>query len=359
MPSVNIVLMGFGNVGKAFSRLMADKREICRARYGLNLRLKAIFRSEGGYLAGRGSEFNGRVEPSASNAVDHPAWKTGLRLDEVLSGLEPGVLVECTPTDLKTGEPGLSHIRQALDRNWHIAAASKGALVLKFRELMARANMNGVQIKFSGATAAALPTVDVGVISLVGTDILGIEGILTGVTNLILTRMEEGITFQAALREAQDKGIAEPDPSLDVDGWDTACKILLISNAVAGTDFTLSDIVREGIRGVTVDDIQKARNEGKILKLLGRLVRDEGKDKADVRLTAIDKTHPLFHVTGTNKAITYFTDTMGAITLSGGKSDPRGTAAALLKDIINIYRHSEEDADGSHSGKIDLIPDFW
>lgn len=347
MPSVNIVLMGFGNVGKAFSRLMADKREICRARYGLNLRLKAIFRSEGGFLAGRGSDLTEITEIMATGTAYHPAWKTGIQLDEVLSGLEPGVLVECTPTDLKTGEPGLSHIGQALDRNWHVAAASKGALVLKFKELTTRAKKNGVQIKFSGATAAALPTVDVGLLSLAGTDILGIEGILTGVTNLILTRMEEGITFQEALKEAQARGIAEPDPSLDVDGWDTACKILLISNAVAGTNFTLSDIAREGIRGITLDDIRKARNDGKVLKLLGRFVRDGGKDKAEVRLTAIDKTHPLFYVTGSNKAITFFTDTMGAVTLSGGKSDPRGTAAALLKDIINIYRHSEEDAAGS------------
>jgi len=330
--------MGFGNVGKAFSRLMADKREICRERFGLNLRLKAIFRSKGAYFSGRRSDLTETVEIMASGTADHPAWTTKLSLDEVLTELKSGVLVECTPTNIETGEPGLSHIGQALGRNWHIAAASKGALVLKFRELMARANMNGVQIKFSGATAAALPTVDVGVLSLAGTEILAIEGILTGVTNLILTRMEEGITFQDALKEAQAKGIAEPDPSLDVDGWDTACKILLISNAVAGTGFSLSDVAREGIRGVTIDDIQKAKSEGKILKLLGRLVRDGGKDKADVRLTAIDKTHPLFNVTGSNKAITYFTDTMGAVTVSGGKSDPRGTAAALLKDIINIYR---------------------
>lgn len=338
MPSINIVLTGFGNVGKAFFRLIADKKVLCRNRYGLDLHLKAVFRSKEAYFSGRRSDLTEITEIMATGTADHPDWTTKLSLDEVLTELKSGVLVECTPTNIETGEPGLSHIGQALGRNWHIAAASKGALVLKFKELMARANMNGVQIKFSAATAAALPTVDVGVLSLAGTEILGIEGILTGVTNLILTRMEEGVTFQDALKEAQAKGIAEPNPSLDVDGWDTACKILLISNAVAGTDFSLSDIARNGIRGVTVDDIQKARDEGKVLKLLGRLVRDGEKDKADVKLTAINRDHPLFHVMGSNKAITFFTDTMGAVTVSGGKSDPRGTAAALLKDIVNIYR---------------------
>ena len=337
MTSVDIVLVGFGHVGKAFARLILAKRESCRDRYGLDLCLKAFFRSKGGRFSGRRSDLSEIVESMAAGAPDHPSWNMNLSLNDVLDELEPGVLVECTPTNFATGEPGLGHIREALDNKWHIAAASKGALVLKFKELMAQAKMNGVQIKFSAATAAALPTMDVGVFSLAGTEILGIEGILTGVTNLILTRMEEGVTFQDALNEAQAGGIAEPDPSLDVDGWDTACKILLISNAVAGTNFSLSDIAREGIRGVTPDKIRKARNEGKVLKLLGRLVREGGKDKADVRLTEIDKTHPLFHVAGSNKAITYFTDTMGAVTVSGGKSDPRGTAAALLKDIINIY----------------------
>jgi len=338
MRSVNLVLMGFGNVGKAFASLIAEKSALCRDRYGLDLRLKAAFRSTGGYFAAPGSDIMGIAELIASATADPPGWKTGLRLEEVLIDLEPGVLVECTPTELKTGNPGLSHITRALDRKWHIAAASKGALVLKFRELMARAKKHGVQIKYSGATAAALPTVDVGLLSLAGTEILGIEGILNGVTNLIMTRMEEGMTFLDALKETQSRGIAEPDPSLDVDGWDAACKILLISNSVAGTNFSLSDIALEGIRGVTIEDIQKAKKEGKALKHLGRLIRDGGRDKAEVKLTAIEGNHPMFHVAGTNKAITYFTDTMGAITVSGGKSDPRGTAAALLKDIINIYR---------------------
>jgi homoserine dehydrogenase len=219
-----------------------------------------------------------------------------------------------------------------------VAAASKGALVLRFRELDALARANGVRLKYSGATAAALPTLDVGRVSLAGASVSRIEGILTGVTNHILTRMEDGIPFAAALDEAQDLGIAEPDPSLDVDGWDTACKILLISNAVAGTGFGLADVRREGIRNVTPEDVRRARLEGKAIKLLGRFVQEGGESRIEVAVSAVDRTHPLYGVSGTNKAITYFTDTMGAITVAGGKSDPRGTAAALLKDIVNIFR---------------------
>lgn len=338
MTSVNLVLMGMGNVGRAFIHLVGEKSGLCRERYGLNLCLKAVLKTNGGFFAERPLDPGDIAGLPATDIVKHPAWKPGLRLDDVLNRVKPGVLVECTPTNLHTGEPGLLHITLALKKKWHVAAASKGALVVNFKGLNAFARKQGVSLKYSGATAAALPTLDVGLFSLAGTEILRIEGILTGVTNYILTRMEESFSFQEALKEAQAKGIAEPDPSLDIDGWDSAAKILLVANSVAGTSFSLKDIRREGIRNAAPENIQKARKEGKALKLLARFDRQKDGPKAEVCLTAIENTHPLFYVSGTNKGIVFFTDTMGQVTVIGGKSDPRGTAAALLKDIINIYR---------------------
>ena len=149
--------------------------------------------------------------------------------------------------------------------------------------------------------------------------------------------MEEGLSFEEALKEARDRGIAEPDPSLDIDGWDTACKILLISNAVAGAELQLQDIRRAGIRHVSGEELRTARNKGTSLKLLGRMTRENDKIRAEVGLFALDPNHPLFSISGTNKGVTFLTDTMDQVTVSGGKSGPSGTAAALLKDIINIY----------------------
>ena len=340
MRRVDLVLTGLGNVGRAFARLAEEKRSLCRDRYGIDLRLKAALNSKGGFLTGRATDGDGLgdLAIAVSAPMEHPAWHPGLRLGEALGGGEPGVLVECTPTDIRTGEPGRAFMTEALSKGWHVAAASKGALVLDFPALSALARSSGVRLKYSGATAAALPTLDVGQVSLAAASVSRIEGILTGVTNHILTRMEDGIPFAAALKEAQDLGIAEPDPSLDIDGWDTACKILLISNAVAGTGFQLADVRREGIRNVTPEMLKQARAEGKAVKLLGRFVQDEGERWIEVGVSSLDRAHPLHGVSGTNKAISYFTDTMGTITVAGGKSDPRGTAAALLKDIVNIYR---------------------
>jgi homoserine dehydrogenase len=339
MRTANVILMGLGNVGRAFVRLIQDKKEVCKESYGLDLRLSAAFKKDGGFFSDKSLDLADVLELKGNDFSRHPDWKPGLRLEDVLGCFKSGLLVECTPTDIKTGEPGLGHITAALKRKWPVAAASKGALVVNFKGLKALAQQNGAALKFSGATAAALPTLDVGLYSLAGAEITAIEGILTGTTNYILTRMEEGFSFEDALKEAQSRGIAEPDPALDIEGWDTACKILLISNAVVGTEFSLRDISLEGISGVSPTDVQKSRKEGKALKLLGRLINERGRARAEVRLIPIGPSHPLFNVSGANKAITFFTDTMGSITVSGGKSDPRATAAALLKDIINIYRN--------------------
>jgi homoserine dehydrogenase len=192
-------------------------------------------------------------------------------------------------------------------------------------------------LKYSAATAAALPTLDVGLHSLAGAEILSIEGILNGTTNYILTRIGEGAGYDEALHEAQKKGIAEPDPARDVEGWDTAVKLLLIANSVLGLKLRLGDIRVEGITRLSGRKVGAAKEAGKALKLIGRISKSRGRWKAEVAPLVIDRSHPLFGVDGTNKGIVFLTDTMGTVAVSGGKSDPRGAAAALLKDVIHIF----------------------
>ena len=339
MKSVNIIVAGFGRVGRAFWKIMEDKRAVCRERYGLDLILRAVFLSDGGIFADTPLFIEAFLNGRLPRVQESPDWKPGLRVQDIIADLGPGILVECTPSDLRTGEPGLSYLTAALDQGWHAVAASKGALVLRFKELIGLARRNGVQLKFSGAAAAALPTLDVGIGSLAGADVLGIEGILNGTTNFIMTRMGEGQDYEQALSEAQDKGIAELDPTLDVDGWDTACKLLLISNAVMRTDFSLGEIQVAGIRGISQELVLKAGQLGKAIKLMGKCSKDEPDHpwKLEVGLALLDPSHPLYGVNGTTKGITFYTDTMGSVTVIGGKSDPVGTGASLLKDIIGIY----------------------
>jgi homoserine dehydrogenase len=341
MRSVPLVITGFGHVGRAFFSLLREKRGDLERRYGLGFDILAVARIEGSFHSDGPLDVRQISRGGETWTDGNPCWRPGLSVADILGRLGAGgALVECTSSNLQTGEPGLSYISAALQAGWHAVAASKGALVVGLPALKALASENGVFLKFSGATAAALPTLDVGIISLAGARLEGIQGILNGTSNYILTRMGEGLDYGEAIKEAQDRGIAEPDPEFDVGGWDSACKILLITNACLDTAYVLKDVHVEGLAGLAADFVRSAGREGRAVKLLATAApaRQGGRWSLDVRPSLIEASSPLAHVNGTEKGITFLTDSMGSVTLTGGRSNPRGAAAALLKDLINIYR---------------------
>lgn len=338
---VRFLLCGFGRVGRSFARLLAGKREDLLARYGLGLTLAGV-----GELAGSLHEPGG-VEPS--EAADffeankgfggHPALRAGWKGLDLIRGAGAELLVEATPTDIRTGEPALGHIRAALAKGMHVVSASKGPFIRNFGELRALAAERGASLKLSAAAAAALPTLDVAQTCLAGAEIRAIEGVLNGTSNFILTRMRGGMGYASALAEAQRMGIAETDPTLDVEGHDTANKLALIANACMGADLKPEDVDRTGITGLAGERIREEAARGRVMRLVGRAERGQnGRVAARVAPEALPPDHPLAAVDGAEKGITYVTDSMDRVTVLGGKSDPRGAAAALLKDLINIYR---------------------
>jgi homoserine dehydrogenase len=339
---VRLIICGMGRVGQAFVNLLIQKNKDLQKRYDLNLKVVAAVDIGGVAASTTGLPLEdliahlkkgGRVEEMRSFG------KKGISGKEALSSISADLLVETTPTNIKDGEPGMTHIRTALTYGRHVVTAAKGPLVVDYHGLKELAKKSKAKMMISAATAAALPTLDVGLSCLAGTEVLNAEGILNGTTNYILTRMsEEGTPYLDALAEAQKMGVAEPDPSLDVEGRDTANKILLIANEVFQAGLSLKDIPVEGITRVTPEDIQKAKREGKVIKLIGKAEKKDGKVVASVAPMALPLDHPLASVRGTEKAISYLTDTMDRVTVSGGKSNPVGAAAAVLKDIIRIYQ---------------------
>ena len=178
-----------------------------------------------------------------------------------------------------------------------------------------------------------------GLTCLAGSRVLSAEGILNGTTNYILTKMyQKGTAYDVTLKEAQALGIAETDPSYDVEGRDSANKILLIANRVFGQTLGLNDVAVEGITNVTPADIDEAKQNGKVIKLIGEVKAEGDSYRLIVGPKPLDTTHPLASVNGSEKAITYDTDTLGNITVRGGKSSPVGAAAAMLKDLINAFK---------------------
>ena len=344
---MKLMICGFGRVGRAFAELLLQKHLLLQDKYGLDVSVGAVVD-----LLGASAELDESQRLPLEDLLRFVSdgWQVhqfplfGREGLTAVKAIEEGafdVLIEATPTNIMDGEPGLTHIRTALGKGMHVITAAKGPLALRFSELKALADQKRVSLKFSAATAAALPTVDVGELCLAGAEILSIEGILNGTTNYILTRMHrEGIDYENALAAAQALGIAEPDPSLDVEGWDTAGKLVIIANHLLGASLTLNDVEVSGITGVSRQMIEEAKAQGKFIKLIGRAARKEGRVVARVAPQALGPEHPMANIHGAQKGLTFLTDSMDRVTVTGGKSDPKGAAAAMLKDLINIHRAS-------------------
>jgi len=342
---VKLIICGFGKVGQAFAELLENKKGKLKNQFNLEVCMVCVIDLFGAATIQRKDvciplrsllafvKQGGRVDQFPSLGEE------GFKGEQAILETEADVLVETTPTNIVTGEPGLTHIRAALKRKMNVISANKGPLVLKFKELNSLAKKQGVQLRFGAATAAALPTVDLGYYCLAGTEIIKIEGILNGTTNYILTRMHDsGCSLEEALSEAQNMGIAEKNPRLDLEGWDTANKLILIANKLFGCNLSLSEVKVKGILDVTGKEVLDAKRQGKVIKLIGKVSREEKKIIACVSPELLSTEHPLCTVKGAEKGITFTTESMGKITVTGGKSSPRGAAAALLRDLINIYR---------------------
>ncbi|MEM3174327.1 MAG: homoserine dehydrogenase, partial [Candidatus Bathyarchaeia archaeon] len=229
-----------------------------------------------------------------------------------------------------------------LSKGIHVVTPNKGPLVLAFRELVSLAEKNDCDLLYEGAVAGAIPIFSLVRECLQGDKIIRLSGILNGTTNYILSRMFfEEISFEIALKEAQEKGIAERDPSYDVDGIDTACKIVILANALMGRNVKINDVERVGIRGITQEAISLAKKANYAIKLIGTIDR---RLEVSPKLVPID--HPLC-VHGTLNAIHLETDLAEEITLVGYGAG-KETVSAMLNDLITVLK---KRARRTHQGR--------
>ncbi|MDX9871558.1 MAG: homoserine dehydrogenase [Clostridia bacterium] len=339
MKTKRIILCGLGNVGKTFLRLVAEREKDVAAKYGLRLEVGCVV-DLGGAALSKGAlplgAFLNYIQAGGKLENFQDYGQPGLTGVEALKKNDFDILVETTPTNLKNGEPAASFVTAAIEKGMDVVSANKGPFVLYFEHLQELAKAHHSNLYISAATGAALPSLDVGRFSTAGADITAIEGILNGTTNFILTKMSlEKCSYQDALKEAQAMGIAETDPTLDVEGYDTRNKLILLSNTLLGTKYGLADVPVTGITQITPADIERTAQEGKVLKLVANAEIKDGQVSLSVQPRALGQNHPLAGIHYSEKGVTYTTDTMGQITVFGGKSSPVGAAAALLKDIIH------------------------
>lgn len=341
IKEVRYMLIGLGNIGRNLLDILAHRQAQVEATYGLRFVLVGAADTSGAAVDPKGLDpaFIRDLKLARKGVATHPqAGQPGMRALEMVEAGQAEMLVEASPTNLKDGEPGLSCMRAALHRGWHVVTANKGPLVLAFEELTALAKERGCKLLYSGTVAGGLPTVNIGVRDLAGSGVLRVEGIFNGTTHYILSRMEEaGLSYEQALAEAQAAGIAEADPTLDVDGWDAANKLVIIANSVLRRPTKLADVAVEGIRGLTLEDLRRARANGKVLKPLAVAERRGADYALSVKPTALDEAHPLAHTGKWDMGVVYYTDYMGVISAVIEEKGPVPTSAAVLRDMINVY----------------------
>ena len=342
MRQYSLCIIGFGNVGKALAEILKGKRDFLIEKHNVEFNITGVADSRGGVVSRGPLDIDlllDTIKNKGSVGYYPDMGKMKQTALEVIQACQSDILIELTPTNIKNGEPALTYIRKGLFKKMHVVTANKGPVVFAYSEILELARKQNKLFKFGGATAGALPTVNVGYYDLAGSEIAAIEGIVNGTTNYILTRMtEDKLSFEEGLAEAQRLGIAETDPSLDIEGYDTANKMIILAISLMGAKIRLDDIVRQGITKITPAHIAQAKKGGMVYKLLGRVYKEKGEVKVLVGPEAISLDHPLSRINKTQKAVTFHTDLMGSLTISGGDSGRIPAAAAVLRDLVNLSR---------------------
>ncbi|MEM2910128.1 MAG: homoserine dehydrogenase [Nitrososphaerota archaeon] len=330
---MNIIIVGFGTVGQSLAQLLAGYRGFLKKAYGMVVKVVAIVDSKGAAISQRGLDLSlvVRYKREHGTVAKVPSIGSEMNALEVARSVEADVLIEASPTNLMDGEPAMTHIINALRLGLNVVTVNKGPLALAMPMLKEMAEHRKLALKFSGTVGGGLPVLAFAKECTKGDRVVKVEGVLNGTTNYILTRMEDGLRFEEALAEAQEKGYAERDPTLDISGMDTACKLVILANEVLGKRVTLRDVRIEGITGIKPEDIRMARSAEKAVRLIG-VAEESG---VFVKPLTVDQSDPLA-VKYTYNAVTLTLENSGRHTITGKGAGGRETATAIIRDLISI-----------------------
>jgi homoserine dehydrogenase len=340
MTHYKLALLGFGNVGRALAQLLLRKRAELQDRYDITFSVTGIATGRHGFA----------VNPSGidlDGALD--LFRTGRSLDlvskvpvsdslDMIRKSEADVLFENSPVNYETGQPAIDHVRAALELGMHVATANKGTVVHAYHELKALAAQKGRKFFFESTVMDGAPIFSLFRGALPGAQLKAFRAILNSTTNLILTRMENGDSFEGAVKYAQQIGIAETDPSGDVDGWDAAIKVAALATVLMDVPLKPQEIERVGIRAITPAMIAAAKAEGKRYKLICTAEKDGDTVRGKVAPELVPLSSPFAGVEGTTSIIEFQTDVLGNLTLIENDPSPHTTAYGLLADFINAVR---------------------
>lgn len=336
---LRIALVGFGNVGQAFARLLLSKRNWLLKNRGLDAEVLAISTRHRGSLISKNPldlqrcldiiSLHGGLASYGPEATDRSA-------EEIISDCDADLMIELSTLNIESGQPAIDHIRTAMEHGMDVVTANKGPIAFSYRSLRNLARSKGVHFRFEGTVMDGTPVFSLVEKTLPGCEILGLAGILNSTSNFVLTEMSMGRGMDEAIKTAQQRGFAEADPSLDIDGWDAAAKITALANVLMDADMTPRQVDRRGIRDLTADDLGRATRNGKKIKLIATAGRRDTGIALRVAPQEVGPESQFWSVDGTSSALTIRTDLMGELTIVEGEPTVEQTAYAIFSDMLLI-----------------------
>ena len=339
--SISICLIGFGNASKAFCRMFLNKKEHIFALTGYDVKITALgTKTKGSLLNMQGIDLQkalDEVELLGGFNKENPFY-TEYKGVDLIQQSKADILIELSTLSIIDGQPAIKHIETALQNGTHVITANKGPLAWAYNRLKNIAQNNNLHFLHETTVMDGTPVFNLVKETLPGCTILSFRGILNSTTNFILEQMEKGFGLDQSIKEAQSKGFAESDPSLDIDGWDAAAKTAALANVLMGANLTPMDIDRTGISHITLDDVLSAKAENKKIKLVCEGFIDGANIIGKVHPIFIDNTHIFSNIDSTSSILTIRSDLMGSISIVEQNPEIQQTAYGIYSDLLTLLK---------------------
>jgi len=337
---IKCALVGLGNVNRNLLRILNQKSQRLANDYGVEFKIVLIADSSGVACNPDGYDRVSIIsaKENGKHAADLKGFMPGQTVAQALDRASCDLVFEASPVDLKTGGPGLEISRAALSEGISVVLANKGPVVLAYQELHQLAQANNAGLKYSATVCGGLPILNIATRDFIAGDILAFHGVFNATSNFILDQMSQGIAYDKALAEAQAHGVAEADPSLDVEGWDTANKLLIIANSILKANICLEDIKVTGITAITPEYLTTEQQKGNVIKLVASA--EDG--RYSVSPEALPADDFLSRCQGWEMGIVMHTDIYGINYFKLWEREPISTAASMLRDAVHIFNTSRK-----------------
>ena len=337
--------IGFGNVARSLVRLFERKRYLLKQEYAITYSITGIATGRHGFAVNPdGLDTQKALELVESGQSINPlsTFQVGDSL-AVIKHSQADVMFENSPVNYDTGQPAIDHARAALHSGMHVSTANKGTVVHAYQELSTLAKSKGKKFMFESTVLGGTPVFSTFREALPLAELMSFKGIINATTNVVLSRMEEGESFDDAVEYCQSIGIAETDPSGDVDGWDASIKVAALATVLMNTPLKPQEVERKGIREITPEMVNQAKANGRRWKLVASAERVGDQIQARVAPELVDSSSPLYGMMGSSTGLTFRTDVLPdySVTVSereGMKGGPEETAYGLFADFVNAVK---------------------